>query len=92
MLRDSEAALDILHQFHCLGIRIAMDDFGTGYSSLSYLRSFPFDTIKIDQSFIRDLTMKEDSLAIVRAVVGLSKTSELRPPPKAWRRRSSFCS
>jgi EAL domain-containing protein (putative c-di-GMP-specific phosphodiesterase class I) len=51
-----------------------MDDFGTGYSSLSYLRSFPFNKIKIDQSFIRDLPTKEDSLAIVRAVVGLSSS------------------
>jgi EAL domain-containing protein (putative c-di-GMP-specific phosphodiesterase class I) len=49
-----------------------MDDFGTGYSSLGYLRSFPFDKIKIDQSFIQELPGKEDSLAIVRAVVGLS--------------------
>ena len=51
-----------------------MDDFGTGYSSLGYLRSFPFDKIKIDQSFIRDLPGKGDSLAIVRAVVGLSSS------------------
>jgi diguanylate cyclase (GGDEF)-like protein len=74
LLRDNDGALDILHQFRGLGIRIAMDDFGTGYSSLGYLRSFPFDKIKIDQSFIRDLATKDDSLAIVRAVVGLSSS------------------
>ena len=74
LLQDNEGALEILHQFRDLGIRIAMDDFGTGYSSLSYLRSFPFDKIKIDQSFVRDLTSKEDSLAIVRAVAGLGKS------------------
>ena len=51
-----------------------MDDFGTGYSSLGYLRSFPFDKIKIDQSFIHDLSTKEDSVAIIRAVVGLSSS------------------
>jgi EAL domain-containing protein (putative c-di-GMP-specific phosphodiesterase class I) len=48
-----------------------MDDFGTGYSSLSYLRSFPFDKIKIDRSFMRDLEARGDSLAIIKAVIGL---------------------
>jgi len=74
LLQDNESAFAILHQLRDLGIRIAMDDFGTGYSSLGYLRSFPFDKIKIDQSFIQDLPGKEESLAIVRAVVGLSSS------------------
>jgi len=74
LLQENEGAFAILHQLRNLGIRIAMDDFGTGYSSLGYLRSFPFDKIKIDQSFIRDLPAKEDSVAIVRAVVGLSSS------------------
>ncbi|MBI3703200.1 MAG: EAL domain-containing protein [Rhizobiales bacterium] len=74
LLQETEGAFAILHQLRELGIRIAMDDFGTGYSSLGYLRSFPFDKIKIDQSFIRDLTTKEDSVAIIRAVVGLSSS------------------
>jgi diguanylate cyclase (GGDEF)-like protein len=74
LLQDNESAFSILRQFRDLGIRIAMDDFGTGYSSLGYLRSFPFDKIKIDQSFIRDLSTKEDSVAIIRAVVGLSSS------------------
>jgi len=73
-MQETEGALAILRQFHELGIRVAMDDFGTGYSSLGYLRSFPFDRIKIDQSFIRDLSTKEDSIAIVRAVVGLGSS------------------
>lgn len=74
LLQENEGAFAILHQLRDLGIKIAMDDFGTGYSSLGYLRSFPFDKIKIDESFIRDLPMKEDSLAIIRAVVGLSSS------------------
>ena len=74
LIQENEGAFAILHQLRDLGIRIAMDDFGTGYSSLGYLRSFPFDKIKIDQSFIRDLPGKEDSVAIVRAVVGLSSS------------------
>jgi EAL domain-containing protein (putative c-di-GMP-specific phosphodiesterase class I) len=73
-VQDNDGAFAILHQLRDLGIRISMDDFGTGYSSLGYLRSFPFDKIKIDQSFIRDLPGKQDSVAIVRAVVGLSSS------------------
>jgi diguanylate cyclase (GGDEF)-like protein len=60
--------LDLLHQ---LGVRISLDDFGTGYSSIGYLRSFKFDKLKIDQSFVKDLLADEKSLAIVRAIVGL---------------------
>ncbi|MDO8877186.1 MAG: EAL domain-containing protein, partial [Pseudolabrys sp.] len=74
LVQENDGAFAILHQLRDLGIRIAMDDFGTGYSSLGYLRSFPFNKIKIDQSFIRDLPGKQDSLAIVRAVVGLSSS------------------
>jgi diguanylate cyclase (GGDEF)-like protein len=74
LLQDNEGAFVVLHRLRDLGIRIAMDDFGTGYSSLGYLRSFPFDKIKIDQSFIHDLPAKEDSIAIIRAVVGLSSS------------------
>jgi predicted signal transduction protein with EAL and GGDEF domain len=70
-LIDNVSTLKTLHQLRGLGIRISMDDFGTGYSSLSYLRSFPFDKIKIDRSFIHDLQQNEDSKAIVRAVSGL---------------------
>jgi predicted signal transduction protein with EAL and GGDEF domain len=71
MLRDTEATLATLHQLRELGVRTAMDDFGTGYSSLSYLLRFPFDRIKIDQSFVRELSASRDSNAIVRAVTGL---------------------
>ncbi|HBZ45237.1 MAG TPA: diguanylate cyclase [Maritimibacter sp.] len=72
LMNESEGAFSILHQIRDLGIRVAMDDFGTGYSSIGYLRAFPFSKIKIDQSFVRDLPGKKDSIAIVRAVVALS--------------------
>ena len=71
LLLNVEPTLATLHQLRNIGVRISMDDFGTGYSSLSYLRSFPFDKIKIDRSFVRDLNTDEDSIAIVRAVTGL---------------------
>jgi EAL domain-containing protein (putative c-di-GMP-specific phosphodiesterase class I) len=70
-MQRGEETLATLHQLRDLGVRISMDDFGTGFSSLSYLRSFPFDKIKIDQSFIHELGESDDSLAIVRAVTGL---------------------
>jgi diguanylate cyclase (GGDEF)-like protein/PAS domain S-box-containing protein len=71
MLQGTEATLTTLHQLRESGIQIAMDDFGTGYSSLSYLRRFPFDRIKIDQSFVRGLGKRADCIAIVRAVTAL---------------------
>ena len=74
LLQDSDAILSTLHRIKSLGVQISMDDFGTGYSSLSYLRSFPFDKIKVDRGFIKDLPHDENSVAIVRAVVGLSET------------------
>ena len=74
LLQNSEATLATLHALRGDGVRISLDDFGTGYSSLSYLRSFPFDKIKIDRSFVEDVTSREDSLAIVRAVAGLGRS------------------
>lgn len=72
MLQDTEHTITLLQELRELGVRISMDDFGTGYSSLSYLRRFPFDKIKIDQSFVYDLDNGKDALAIIRAVTGLS--------------------
>ncbi len=77
LIHESDTALLLLHQLKELGVNIAMDDFGTGYSSLGYLRSFPFDRIKIDQSFIRDLSENRESLAILRAVVGLGSSLDI---------------
>ncbi|WP_291856269.1 EAL domain-containing protein [Bradyrhizobium sp.] len=73
-LAETEANLAILHQLRELGVSISMDDFGTGYSSLSYLRSFPFDKIKIDRSFVKDLARSADCMAIVRAIAGLGRS------------------
>jgi len=71
LLENSRETLSLLHQFRALGVRIAMDDFGTGFSSLSYLRSFPFDRIKIDRSFVSDITESKDCRSIVSAVAAL---------------------
>jgi diguanylate cyclase (GGDEF)-like protein len=73
MITDAELAISTLHSIRDMGSAIAMDDFGTGYSSLSYLRRFPFDKIKIDQSFVSELGVRDDSVAIVRAATGLAK-------------------
>ena len=67
----------VLRRLKALGIRIAMDDFGTGYSSLSYLQAFPFDKIKIDQTFISNLSHNSQSATIVRAVIGLARGLEV---------------
>jgi diguanylate cyclase (GGDEF)-like protein len=74
MLNDTETTLGMLRQIKALGVAISMDDFGTGYSSLSYLRKFPFDKIKIDQSFVREISDADESMAVVRAVVGLGSS------------------
>ena len=73
LLEKSAQILATLHALRALGVRISMDDFGTGYSSLSYLRSFPFDKIKIDRSFVVDLDSNREAQAIVRSIVSLGK-------------------
>jgi len=91
LLLDGDATLDILHELRKLGVRISMDDFGTGYSSLSYLRKFPFDRIKIDRSFIADMSDHNDSMAIVRAVIamgsglGIATTAEGVETPEQFK-------
>jgi diguanylate cyclase (GGDEF)-like protein/PAS domain S-box-containing protein len=73
LMEKSESVLATLHALRMLGVRMSMDDFGTGYSSLSYLRSFPFDKIKIDQSFVRGVAGNQDAQAIVRAIINLGR-------------------
>jgi EAL domain-containing protein (putative c-di-GMP-specific phosphodiesterase class I) len=72
LLNDNDTVLNTLHHLRALGVGISMDDFGTGYSSLSYLQSFPFSKIKIDRRFVTHINEDLSSLAIVRAVTGLS--------------------
>ncbi len=74
LLLHNTRNVQILHELRDLGVHISMDDFGTGYSSLSYLRSFPFDKIKIDQSFVRDLLDNKDAAAIVRAITAMGNS------------------
>ncbi len=76
LIRDDDAALEILHQLRAIGVRIALDDFGTGYSSLSYLQRFPFDKIKIDRCFVNDLAEAGGS-SIVQAVVNIAAARQM---------------
>ena len=90
LIDDFSRAVSILRRLKALGVRIAMDDFGTGYSSLSYLQSFPFDKIKIDQTFIANLERNAQSAAIVRAVSGSAAASICRSSPRASRTRQQL--
>ena len=74
LLSDNDLTPKIFQQLRAIGVRISVDDFGTGYSSLSYLRSFAFDRIKIDQSFVQDVSRRQDSLAVISAVIGLGRS------------------
>lgn len=74
VLHDLEKTADIIKRCQALGVSFALDDFGTGYSSLSYLRHLPIQTLKIDQSFVRDMLEDDNDLAIVRSVIGLAKS------------------
>jgi diguanylate cyclase (GGDEF)-like protein/PAS domain S-box-containing protein len=78
LFQDDDVNLAVLHQLRALGVKIAMDDFGTGYSSLSYLRRFPFDRIKIDRSFVRELSDNPDCLTITRGIIDLAASLRMR--------------
>jgi diguanylate cyclase (GGDEF)-like protein len=77
LLQKSERNISILHQIKALGVSIVLDDFGTGYSSLGYLRLFPFDKIKIDQSFVREMSYRADCAAIVCAIANLGRELDM---------------
>jgi diguanylate cyclase (GGDEF)-like protein len=78
LMDETEHNIRTLHALRELGVKIALDDFGTGYSSLSYLRAFPFDKIKIDQRFVRDIDSSMENQAIVRAIISLAKDLGMR--------------
>jgi EAL domain-containing protein (putative c-di-GMP-specific phosphodiesterase class I) len=69
---DALNTIGVLQQFKKMGVRVTVDDFGTGYSSLSYLKRFPIDAIKIDRSFVHDISIDTDAAAIISAIVGLA--------------------
>ena len=77
IMQDAEMTLGTLHKLNAIGVKLSIDDFGTGYSSLSYLRRFPIHTLKIDQSFTRDLGKSDDAAAIVTAILGLARGLKL---------------
>jgi EAL domain-containing protein (putative c-di-GMP-specific phosphodiesterase class I) len=78
LLQDVDAAIKTLHSLRDMGVKLSIDDFGTGYSSLSYLKRLAVNKLKIDQSFVRDLAEASDSAAIVRAIIQLGHTLQLR--------------
>jgi len=78
IMHNIDAAASIMRALHCSGIRISIDDFGTGYSSLNHLKRFPINTVKIDRSFVRDITTDSDDAAIVGAIISMAHTMELK--------------
>jgi diguanylate cyclase (GGDEF)-like protein/PAS domain S-box-containing protein len=78
LMQDSASTTAVLQALRDIGVKLALDDFGTGYSSLSHLKRFPIDTLKIDQSFVRDLTTDPDDASIVSAVISMGKSLHMR--------------
>ena len=79
VMQDAEAAIRLLHELKDIGVKLAMDDFGTGYSSLGYLKRLPIDKLKIDQSFVRDMTDDPDDAAIVSTIINMARNLKLKP-------------
>jgi diguanylate cyclase (GGDEF)-like protein/PAS domain S-box-containing protein len=78
LMQDSKSTALVLSAIKELGVQLALDDFGTGYSSLSYMRRFPIDTLKVDRSFVRDLTMDASDASVVSAVINMGKSLHMR--------------
>jgi EAL domain-containing protein (putative c-di-GMP-specific phosphodiesterase class I) len=78
IMENPEKVIETLNQLHSIGIKISIDDFGTGYSSLSYLKTFPIDVLKIDQSFIRDITVDSDDEVIVKTIIAMGHNLGLK--------------
>jgi EAL domain-containing protein (putative c-di-GMP-specific phosphodiesterase class I) len=78
LMKRAESAASVLKTLRENGVQLAIDDFGTGYSSLSYLRKFPVDSLKIDQSFVRQITSSPDETSIVAAVISMGRSLKLR--------------
>jgi diguanylate cyclase (GGDEF)-like protein len=78
IIQDTDSAIHLLNEFRAMGIHIALDDFGTGFSSLGYLRRFPFDTIKIDKSFVDEIMVSPDDVAIIRAIITMGHALDRR--------------
>ena len=78
LVEDAHSIVDVLRELRDIGVLLALDNFGTGYSSLNHLRRFPIDTLKIDQSFVRDLTTDENGTGIVTAMVDIGKRLQVR--------------
>ena len=77
VMQNPDRATKLLNELREIGIRLAIDDFGTGYSSLSYLKQFPVHTLKVDQSFVRDLPHNRDDVAITRAVIAMAHSLKM---------------
>ncbi|MBF0400201.1 MAG: EAL domain-containing protein [Magnetococcales bacterium] len=90
MMKDERQAIVILKRLRDIGLSIAMDDFGTGYSSLSYLKRFPINSLKIDQSFVRELKVDSDDAAIVSAIVSMAKSLRLHVVAEGVENQSQF--
>ena len=78
VMHNAETSIALLLKLKAMGLKLAVDDFGTGYSSLSYLKRFPIDKLKIDQSFVRDITVDSDDAVIVSTIINMARSLKLK--------------